>query len=131
MADKLFKKSMFGGYKKSEVNAQAAAWEAKNTENEEKIASLTAELEALREEVKELEKERAFISDALLNAKKEGERMLAETNAKIAELQTAAEAELARLQALAEEERERIRAYQKSAGEALKAHKERVDSISI
>ena len=131
MADKLFKTSLLGGYRKKEVNAQATAWEAMNAKNKEKIASLTAELEEAREEIKKLEKERAFISDALLNAKKEGERMLAETNTKIAELQTAAEEELSRLQTLAEEERERILTYQKSAGEALKAHKERLDSISI
>lgn len=131
MADKLFKKSFMGGYKRKLVDAKIAQLEAELAADKEKIEALTAQTEAQEKQIQCLEKERAFISDALLTAKKEGERMLAETNEQISRLQTEAQAELDRLQALSEEERQRIRGYQKSAKDALSEYKARIDSISI
>ena len=131
MADKLFKKSFMGGYNKKAVEAKIAELTAALAESNEKAEALTIKLEEQTEKIKSLETERAFISDALLTAKKEGERMLEETQQKIAKLQTEAQTELDRLYALAEEERERIRGYQQSASEALKAYKEHIDNISI
>lgn len=131
MADKLFKKSFMGGYKKKLVDAKIAELGAVIATNNEKIKALTAQNEAQQEQIALLEKERAFISDALLNAKKEGERMLSETNEQIARLQTEAQNELDRLQALAQEERTRIRNYQKNAKEALSEYKKHIESISI
>ncbi len=131
MADKLFKSSMFGGYKKRDVNAQIAALQDKAAQDAGQIEALTQEIETLKEQIKLMEKERAFIADALLNAKKEAERMLSETTTQIDKLQTEAEAELNRLHALAEDERNRILSYQKDAEDMLKAHIDRVTSIKI
>lgn len=131
MADKLFKRSFMGGYNRKLVNAKIADLTAQIAAFEEKIDALNAQLEEKDAQLRKFEEERAFISDALLTAKKEGERMLEETQAHIAAVQAEAQAELDRLQALAEEERELIRGYQKQAGSVLKEYKERINSISI
>ena len=131
MADKLFKKSFMGGYNRKLVNAKIAELEAALSDASEKIDNLTAALAEKEAQVQKFEEERAFISDALLTAKKEGERMLESAQAQIADLQAKAQAELDRLHDLSEKERELIRGYQKDAAEALKAHKERVNNISI
>lgn len=131
MADKLFKKSFMGGYNRKLVDAKIAEFTIQLSEAEERINTLIAQLEEKDAQLRKFEEERAFISDALLTAKKEGERMLEETQAHIAAVQAEAQAELDRLQALAEEERELIRSYQKQASSVLKEYKERVNSISI
>ena len=131
MADKLFKSSMFGGYKKREVDAHVATLQAQTVADAKQIEALHTEIAGLKEQLGRMEKERAFIADALLNAKKEAERMLSEASAKIDKMQAEAEAELNRLRALAEDERSRILTYQKDAEELLRAHKERVDSIKL
>lgn len=131
MADKLFKKSFMGGYNRKLVEAKFAELTAQLAAAEESINALSAQLDQKDAQLRKFEEERAFISDALLTAKKEGERMLEETQAHIAAVQAEAQAELERLQALAEEERELIRGYQKQAGSVLKEYKERVNSISI
>ncbi len=131
MADKLFKKSFMGGYNRKLVDAKFTELSAKLAAAEERIEALRVQLSEKDTQLRKLEEERAFISDALLTAKKEGERMLEETQAHIAAVQAEAQAELERLQALAEEERALIRSYQKQASSVLKEYKERVNSISI
>ena len=131
MADKLFKKSFMGGYNRKLVDAKFEELSAQLAAAEEKINALNTQLAEKDAQLRKFEEERAFISDALLTAKKEGERMLEETQAHIAAVQADAQAELERLQALAEEERELIRGYQKQASSVLKEYKERVNSISI
>ncbi len=131
MADILFKKAFMGGYNKKLVDAEIATLQAEIEAGKTQIAELTEKLNAQSEQLARFEQERCLISDALLTAQREGEKLLTQTRTEIEELQTAAQAELDRLYALAEAERERIRGYQKSAHEMLKAHKEHADSIEI
>ncbi len=131
MAGKLFKKAFVGGYNRKSVEAEIAALQAEVEAGKTRIAELTEKSEQQAAQLARFEQERTLISDALLTAQREGEKLLSQARAEIEELQTAAQAELDRLYALAEEERERIRGYQKSAYEMLKEHKEHADSIEI
>lgn len=116
--------SIFGGYKKKDVDSLMAELNNRIAEKETLIASL-------KEKTDELEKERAFISDALLKAKKEGERIISDAKGEAEERTNEAKAEIARLNEISDNLKDRIRALQADAEKVLEGYKNAINSVKL
>lgn len=129
-----FKTSLFG-YKKKFVNAYimecAQAAEKTKTELEKKNCELEKDNKALTEKIAVLEKERAYIADALLNAKLEAEKMLEEARLETSKMRSGLELELEELRAKIRGEKDRILEIRQDAKNTLAEYIGRLDDINI
>lgn len=138
---KKFRTSLFG-YKKKNVNAyimeNAQRFEKTKRELEAKVYDLEAanrELEErnldMKEKISMLEKERAFIADALLNANQEAEKILACAKSDAARIRSELEIELEGLNGEISREKNRIAEIRNDAKKALGEYISRLDNIDI
>lgn len=129
-----FKTSLFG-YKKKFVNAYimecAQSAEKTKTELEKKNLELEKDNKALTEKIAVLEKERAYIADALLNAKLEAEKMLEEARLETSKMRSGLELELEELRAKIRGEKDRILEIRQDAKNTLAEYIGRLDDINI
>lgn len=131
---KKFKNSMFG-YKKKLVNAyiMECAQNSKQIKNEleEKNKALEEKNCELTQRVTTLEKERAYIADALLNAKQEAEKMINEARLETEKIRASLEIELEELRAKIRSEKERVCEIRDDAKNALEEYISRLNNIDI
>lgn len=120
----LLKSCLFGGYNKKQVNSEIGILENKIREKDEVIANLNEKLAAF-------EKERSYISDTLLKAKSDGEKIVSDAQDEAKRRIDAAKEELGRLSALSEAEREKIKSLQKDAARTLSEYNEHIKSIDL
>lgn len=138
---KKFGASMFG-FKKEDVNnyivalgKQYADTQAALTQENEELKkqnmALIQQNQALSKKVAELEKERSFIADALLNAKQEAEKIIIDARQDAIRQKEQIEAQIAALYQEAEQEREKIHQLRQQAKTALDAYIESLANIEI
>ena len=141
------KGTLFGGYKKADVNSyimdSAQSFEKRRKELEEKneelkkqIGRLESQNDELRERNKNveekyavLERERTYIADALLNAKQEAEKIVAQAHMDAAAARSALEIELEELRGRIRREKQRINELRNGAKSALEEYISRIDGI--
>lgn len=133
-APKKFRASLFG-YKKKDVNAyimeSAARFEKSKNELESENTTLKNENKGLTDKLAALERERSYIADALLNAKQEAEKILAEAKTEAARVRAEAEVELEVLGKEIAHEKNRISQIRKDAKKALDGYISQLDGIDM
>lgn len=133
-APKKFRASLFG-YKKKDVNAyimeSAARFEKTKNELESENTALKDENKGLSDKLAVLEKERSYIADALLNAKQEAEKILAEAKAEAARVRAESELELEALGKEIANEKNRIAQIREDAKKALDGYISQLDGIDM
>lgn len=126
--------SLFG-FKKGDVNAYVLAlgeeFEQQLQVLKEKNAQLAEQNRVLEKRVTELEAERAFISDALLKAKRQAEAIVTEAEKQAKQAREEAQRELEALHAEIGQERGRIVCLREAAREALTCYEQQLGEIDI
>lgn len=131
---KKFSSTLFG-FKKGDVNTYVLAlgqeFEHKFQELNEKNEQLLEQNRELEKKVSELEEERAFISDALLKAKRQAEAIIAEAEEQSKMTREETQRELETLRTEMRREKERVEGLRNAAREALAYYERQLGEIEV
>ena len=131
---KKFSGSLFG-FKKEDVNTYIVSLSQKYAAQIEELThknnELTKKNNELSKRVADLEHERAFISDTLLKAKRQGEAIIEDAEAEARRRQAELELELQKIRAIISEETQRLATLRSSAKAALSQYAENLDTIEV
>lgn len=123
------------GFRKKDVSAyilsMAEEFQKKLDGLEEQNRRLTEQNRELEKDIDELRQERAFISDALLKAKRQAEAIIDEAQQQADRQRSEAAAELQKVREQIASERQRVGTLREAAKDALEYYQQQLSEIEV